>query len=464
MQTASLRSFRLVCQPEEIPMVEALLEEQGYRFEPEPFSPLARRLIAEPRPLGSSIAAFFGLIYIQDRSSMLPPIALHPAQGDAVLDMCASPGSKTGFLAQLVGKNGFVLGNEPSKNRLATLRQNLFTLNLLQAGTCSYSGEQLPLPSASWDMIQLDPPCSGWGTVERNPNVLKLWQGDKIKPLVTLQRQLLAEAGRLLRPGGKVVFSTCTTNVDENEAQVRFAVEELGFILEPLEAPAGFVLAEPELPNCEGVLRVDPQASEAQGFFVAAFRRPHDAVTFPNAILPSEPSEAKASGKQKKQRLSQKQARPRTEEAFVPFSAPAIHPESLDQAGVTSEALPEGQISIFGDTARFLPAAALERLPKGFAWQGCALGKAAQHGEIRVFPRLRALMPSVEEAASTGALAIDIDKLSTIQGLLSGQSMSLSPDNANKSKEACLYWRGLRLCRLRLKGDHRSLRAMWSER
>ena len=115
------RSFRLVCPPEQMPQVESLLRAQGYEFEPETFSPFCRRLLCEPRPLGSSLAAFFGYIYIQDRSSMLPPLALAPRQGEAVLDMCASPGSKTGFLGQLTGPDGFVLGNELSRARLATL-------------------------------------------------------------------------------------------------------------------------------------------------------------------------------------------------------------------------------------------------------------------------------------------------------------------------------------------------------
>lgn len=141
------RSFRLVCPPEQMPQVESLLRAQGYEFEPEPFSPFCRRLLCEPRPLGSSLAAFFGYIYIQDRSSMLPPLALAPRQGEAVLDMCASPGSKTGFLGQLTGPDGFVLGNELSRARLATLRANLHACNLPHVGTCSFEG-QAPAPDA----------------------------------------------------------------------------------------------------------------------------------------------------------------------------------------------------------------------------------------------------------------------------------------------------------------------------
>ena len=78
---ATGRSFRLLGDAEAMPHVEELLRLQGYRFEPEPFSPFCRRLLHEPRPLGASLAALFGYIYIQDRSSMLPPLALAPTPG-----------------------------------------------------------------------------------------------------------------------------------------------------------------------------------------------------------------------------------------------------------------------------------------------------------------------------------------------------------------------------------------------
>lgn len=447
MTAPAARSFRIVCPPAQVPLVEDLLRAQGYGFDPEPFSPWCRRLTEEPRPLGGSLAAFFGLIYIQDRSSMLPPQALAPEAGAAVLDMCASPGSKTGFLAQLVGPHGLVVGNEPNHTRLATLRQNLFTLNLVNAVTCSHPGEALPLPDGSWTRIQLDPPCSGWGTVERNPSVLKLWQGDKVKPLIGIQRRLLAEAARLLAPGGRVVFSTCTTNVHENEAQVLYARDELGLELVPLDPPPGFVFADPELPGCEGTLRVDPERSGAQGFFIACLRKP--------------------GGRGDAGPLADGPPLPDADRVRADAQPASVWPDT----GLDPALLPDGVVAPFGDTAYFLPRPAQERLPAALRWRGYPLGKWGKDG-IRPSPRLRTLMPyppyppyptdptgqgRQDGSGGGGDIALlHMDDPADIAGVLTGRSI----DAPRTATAALLYWRGLPLARLRVKGG----RALWAER
>jgi len=267
------RSFRLVCPPDAIPAVEALLAAQGFPFEPEPFSPWCRRLTGEPGPLGGSLAAFFGLIHIQDRSSMLPPLLLDPPPGASVLDMCAAPGGKTGFLAQLVGPTGFVLANEPSKDRLTTLRQTLLRENLAQVATIARTDLAPVLPEAAFDHILLDPPCSGWGTLDKHPQAARIWRGDKVGTLLALQRTLLATAARLLAPGGRLLYSTCTTNAAENEDQTRFALDHLPLRSLPLAPPPGFVFEPSRRDDLAGILRVDSNASAAQGFYMALFQK-----------------------------------------------------------------------------------------------------------------------------------------------------------------------------------------------
>ena len=423
-ETAPLRrSFRLVCTPEQTPLVEELLTAQGFAFEPEPFSPLVRRLVREPFPLGRSLAAFWGYIYIQDRSSMLPPLALNPRPGDRVLDVCASPGSKTGLLAQLVGPTGLVLGNEPTRPRLANLRRNLAGLNLLQAATCSWPGEGLPLPDASWDAIQLDPPCSGWGTTDKTPPAVKRGQGDKLKPLIDLQRKLRAKSARLLRPGGRLVYSTCTTNVNENEEQVLFAVNELGLEVVPLPPFPGFVFAEPERPGCGGTLRVDEDASNAQGFYIALLHKPGAPKTAPTL----------------------------SENIRSTASYRPLPPAFLKDFGMSPELLPPGELGIFEGSLRFLPAAALSFLPASLRWQGMSLGKASAQGAIPS-PRLRVLL----DPAPSRIPRLDLDDTAQLERLLQGVSF----DTGLAGKEASLFWHGLPLGRLRLKNG----RALWSEK
>ena len=414
------RSFRFSCRPEEIPAAAEMLSAQGYVFEPDDFFTPARRLTAEPRPLGRSLAAFFGLIYIQDRSSMLPPLALNPLPGAAVLDMCASPGSKTSQLAWMTGPEGLVLGNEPSPQRLVNLRRNLRVLGAAQAVTCCHSGERMPLPDESWDLIQLDPPCSGWGTVEKHPKTALLWKEGKTAPLIRLQRELLREAARLLRPGGTVVYSTCTTNAEENERQVLFACGELGLQIEELPAPAGFALREPE--GCSGVWRLDTVPGESQGFFVARLRKPGS---------PDGP---------------------------VPYTTDPVQAEVLDSVRLAEQGIDArrmaAEIGIFAGSLHALPLHALTHLPASLRWQGLYMGKHGKNGEIKISPRSRDEGPGVH---------VDVEGregLRRIEGLLQGQSMSTPDHLPSGVRSVLLRWNELPLCRLTVKGN----RLVWSER
>lgn len=382
-----------------IPTVSQLLHSEGFRFDQEPFSPFCAKLEHEPFPFGSSLAAFFGLIYIQDRSSMLPPLALAPAKGARVLDMCASPGGKSGFLAQLAGDSGFVLANEPAPARLATLRANLRRANLLQAATSAFPGERLSFAPDSWPAILLDPPCSGWGTLQKNPKAGKIWRGDKIRRLEAIQKALLATAASLLAPGGSLLYSTCTTNYAENEAQTIFAENELGLIRQPLGPFPGF--AYEERLGGHGCLLIDGDACSSQGFYLSMLRKPGAPLL----------------------------ALPPVEKGFR-----FLPGESLSSPIFDPSLLPPGRAALFKDKVRFIPRAS-DMLPPDFPWQGSLLGEISG-SRFLPDPSLRAALPKISPAI------LIFEEIPPLRALLSGQSLHVDA----AFDHIAIWWRDLPLC------------------
>lgn len=420
------RTFRLVCDDTAIPLVESLLVAQGFSFEPEPFYFGARKLTHEPFPLGESLASRFGLIYIQDRSSMLPPLTLDPPVGASVLDMCSAPGSKTSLLSRLVGPHGFVFASEPSADRLGTLRANLRRTGSINAVTAKTMAQDLPFSEQSWEYIQLDPPCSGWGTAEKNPKVMDVWSGSKTAPLIALQKTLLEKAAGLLKPGGTVLYSTCTTNIEENEEQVAWALETLDLELEPLAEPEGFVFGAPLLDGMDGVLRVS-EASAGQGFFLARFRKKASV----SATDGSRVQKRELPGN--KLRLSRM------------IGGEYLHLENL----------PAGEVFNFGGKAFFLPEQALEMIPGSIRWQGFPLGKVAGKGDrLKFLPGglARILLPSSPKQAQLDVL--DVDDIAVLEQLFTGQSVRF----ASGKGPVGLYYRGLPLGWLSRKGS----RLLWA--
>ncbi len=472
MTTQTIRTYRLCVEPGQAHLVDALLAAQGFEFEPEPFYPLARRLVREPFALGASVAASFGLIYIQDRSSMLPPVLLGAPDGAVCLDMCASPGGKTGILSQMAGPEGFVLACEPSHDRLATLRQNLRRMNALNTATAGVESQKLGLAAGVFSRILLDPPCSGWGTVDKNPKVLELWTPEKAEALVKLQRELLARAAELLAPGGELVFSTCTTNVRENEDQAAWARDFLGLEPVALAAVEGFQAVEPARADTPGVLRVGEQRGQAQqgggqGFFLARFRKPEDAVR-------SAQAEA-AIGAERDYSVSRDLGGRELAEG-----------ELLEAAPLDLSALPQGEVREFGGKAFFLHRAALALglSESGLRWQGFLLGttsggrdaveakgrrgakpqkpaKAArpQAAPLKLDPRLRSLLPPAEALAP--ARRLDVEDVAPLLDLLAGRSLGAADSGGDDPRGLCgLYFRGLPLGWLTRKGR----RLLWSDR
>jgi len=403
------RGFRLSCSSGEIPRVEQLLEEEGFALERPSFDDRARIAVSGPRSLGSSIAAFFGLLYIQDLTSMLPPLVLAPQEGEVVLDLCAAPGGKSGILSRLVGAGGAVLANEPGGKRLGVLRNNLHLLECFNTVTTCYSGERFP-EAGPFPGILLDAPCSGWGTAEKNPHVTTMWPKEKTGSLVELQRSLLRRGFELLSPGGRLVYSTCTTHDRENEEQVEWAARDLGAKVEPLSPVEGFRNEA----DASGCLRVHGAEHGGQSFFLARLRKPGG---------------------------SSEEAVPHSKGRDVSENSSEEAGKWLAELGLDARNLPPGRLERTEREVYFVPSRVSEVLPGGSSWRGRYLGSQHNKG-VRLTSRLRTLLPPSE---SMGGL--DLWDATDIRRLIAGQSYSVTSED----RFLGLYWRGLPLALLAVK-------------
>ncbi len=166
-----------------------------------------------------------GSFYIQNAASWLPVIALDAQPGETILDMCAAPGGKTSHVAQRTNNKAFITANDNSRPRLHKLQHNLQRLGVENVTFTLHDATRLSrhLENESFDKILLDAPCSGEGMMTLdNKKDFESWSVAHIKRLQQLQKKLIVQAWHLLKPGGTLVYSTCTMAPEENEAVIDY--------------------------------------------------------------------------------------------------------------------------------------------------------------------------------------------------------------------------------------------------
>lgn len=177
------------------------------------------------RAIRDSELAQNGAVYIQNAASWLPVLALDPQPGEHILDVCAAPGGKTSHIAMLAQNEANITANDNSRPRLAKLRANLERLNVQNVEYTLFDATQLAkkMDGRQFDKILLDAPCSGEGmmTID-NDKDFATWSVAHIKRLQQLQKRVLVQAWQLLKPGGTLVYSTCTMAPEENEAVIDY--------------------------------------------------------------------------------------------------------------------------------------------------------------------------------------------------------------------------------------------------
>ena len=229
----------------------------------------------ESLPLSSTAEHLSGLFYIQEASSMLPVAALFADgnQPERVMDVAAAPGSKTTQIAARMNNRGAILANEFSASRVKVLHANISRCGIHNVALTHFDGRVFGADlTEAFDAILLDAPCSGECVVRKDPDALKNWSVESNLEIAATQRELIDSAFHALRPGGTLVYSTCTLNRDENEDVCLWLKQRYADAVEFLPLDTLFDSAS-HAATPEGFLHVFPQIYDCEGFFVARLRK-----------------------------------------------------------------------------------------------------------------------------------------------------------------------------------------------
>ena len=256
----------------------ALMSKHGWGFEPIPWCKDGYWVditdgMTMPGKLPEHVNGFF---YIQEASSMMPPSALfHGAEPtpQTVLDLAAAPGSKTTQIATLMNNQGVLVANEYSSSRVKALHANIQRLGISNTLISHFDGcVHGDYLENHFDAILLDAPCSGEGTVRKDPDAFKNWSAAHIHEISTVQKSLIRSAFMALKPGGELVYSTCALNGEENQGVCQWLLNEFKDNAHPIPLGDLFPHATQSL-TPEGYLHIWPQIYNSEGFFVAKFTK-----------------------------------------------------------------------------------------------------------------------------------------------------------------------------------------------
>lgn len=226
---------------------------------------------------GASLEYLAGLYHVQEEIALTAVDAMDPQPGEKILDLCASPGNKTARIAIKTGDTGTLVGNELRAARLASMRFNLDRLGVTSVLVSNKNGSALPLSMAPFDRVMADVPCTCEGTVRRSivgkqtPDAIRL-------KMSRTQGHLLMKALKMTKPGGTVVYATCTFAPEENECVLDEILGDRGEIV-PFDIPG--LVHSPGLQSWQGrtfrsdiqhAQRYYPHQNNTGGFFVARIK------------------------------------------------------------------------------------------------------------------------------------------------------------------------------------------------
>jgi NOL1/NOP2/sun family putative RNA methylase len=285
----AIRCNTLKISPEKL---KERLEKRGWKMK-QPFSEFPEVMIIEnfrnlqPGELGKTKEHLLGYYYVQEIASMLPLLALKPQPGDIILDLCASPGSKTTQAAAMMKNQGTIIANDNDIGRIAILSANLEKCGVMNTIVTKRDGVQLCMQirkdsQLRFDKILVDAPCSGEGTLRKSPKTFLTWNLKMIKVLSGIQKKLSSEALKILKVNGEMIYSTCTLAPEEDEEVIDFLKRnfdiEIQEIKLPIQLRCGVCEWESQKYSSEvqKACRLYPQDENTEGFFLCKIKKLSD--------------------------------------------------------------------------------------------------------------------------------------------------------------------------------------------
>lgn len=274
------RSIRVNTLLGSVKEVKKNIESKGWKLTPIPWCKEGFWIEHdERRDVGNLLEYHIGEIYVQEAASMIPPLVLQPKPGDIVLDMAASPGSKTTQMAAMMNNEGLIVANDYKGDRLQSLGINLQRSVTTNCLITLMRGQGIK--DMQFDKILLDAPCSGTGTIRKSLKTISIWNAGMITKLAKEQKELIEVAFENLKEDGEMVYSTCSLEPEENEGVVSHLLkkyenaEMVKVTLPGLKtSPAVMEFKKDKYhPSVNDAIRIWPQDNDTEGFFVAKIRK-----------------------------------------------------------------------------------------------------------------------------------------------------------------------------------------------
>ena len=219
-----------------------------------------------------------GCYYVQEASSMFVEQAVkqHLHEANIALDLCAAPGGKSTLLRSLLPDDCVLVSNEVMRQRAQVLAENITKWGHPRCVvTSNYPADFTPL-GALFDLVLVDAPCSGEGMFRKDEVAVAEWSPENVEVCWQRQRDILTDVWPTLRPGGLLIYSTCTFNTQEDEENVRWMMDELGAELLPVSTDASWGITPSLMPNVPHAYRFLPGRTRGEGFFLAVVRKPKE--------------------------------------------------------------------------------------------------------------------------------------------------------------------------------------------